>query len=91
MTIEITKISVKKAQEGMYYITLRMRYLNGTTELINQEFGTKHKIGNSIEQSINKIKMEMQKAINDYKEEQTIYNSGRLNSIISTLQSSLTL
>lgn len=90
MTINISKISVTKPQEKMYSITLKLLVKDGTTEIINQDFSENHKVGNSVDYTLNKFKDKMQKTIDDYKEEQDVFTSSQLDTAITNLESQLT-
>ena len=85
VTINVSKISVRKAQEKMYSITLNLLIEDGGTDLINRNFSENHKIGNSVDYTVNKFRKKMQKVIDDYQEEQNILNSTQLDSAIETL------
>ena len=85
VTINVSKVSVRKAQEKMYSITLNLLVADGGTELINQDFSENHKIGYSVDYTVNRFKEKMQAVIDNYQEEQNILNSAQLDSAITTL------
>ncbi len=90
MTIQITKVRDKLKQDKLYQITLNMKYLDGETILIDQDFTQEHRSGDAPSICINKFKTSMQKAIDDYKAEQVIFTSPVLDTAITSLQNSLT-
>ena len=90
MTIQITKISVKLSQIGLYQITLNLKYLDGEEVLIDQDFTQEHRVGDAPSICVTKIQVLMQKAIDNYKEEVVIFNSAVLDSAITYLQENLT-
>ena len=89
MTIQITKKSVNLIQDKLYSIILNMKYLDGEIALIDRDYTQKYRTGDNIGVIINKFKTTMQKAIDDYKAEQTIYSATALNTAITTLQNGL--
>lgn len=91
MTAEITKISVGYTQPKLYSITLRLRYLDdGEVEVLNQTFTQKYRTGQDVNVIIERFRDPMQKAIDDYNLEQSIFTSAQLDSAIVTLQGNLT-
>ena len=90
VTINITKVSVTEPQAKMYAITLNLKVTEGAEVLIDRNFTENHKIGNSIEYTINRFNKKMQVAIDKYKREQGILNSSQLDSAIIVLEGGLT-
>ena len=88
-TVTITKVSVKEAQLGLWLITLNLKYLDGTTELIKQDFSIRYRPGQKLSDILPRVKGEMQGTIDAYKREQVILNTAALNTAITNLQSSL--
>lgn len=88
-TVSVIKVSVKEVQSDRYEITLNMKYLDGTTELINRDFTATYYRGQLPSTVISSLKGAMQEAIDIYKREQIISNSATLNTAITNLQGSL--
>lgn len=88
-TINVTKVSVIETQPKLYAVTLNLKANDGAIVLIDQDFTENHKIGNSVDYSINKFKAKMQAAIGKYIAEQNILNSTQLDSAILILKGGL--
>ena len=72
LTVEITKVGISERMEGLFTVTLNMRCLSGSTEVINQNFTENYRPGDSMEKVISKVSEKMQDVINQYKNEQVI-------------------
>ena len=90
-TIELNKVRVVEPIPKMFAITLKLKCMDGETELINRDFTINHKIGNSIDYSIDKFKDQMQDEIEKYKREQQILNAQILDTAIETLKGKLVI
>jgi hypothetical protein len=89
LSIIVTKKSVTLSQEGLYQITLNLQYLDGSTVLIDRDFSENYWTGQTPAFVVGKFKEKMQKAIDDYKAAQIIYNSAALDTAITTLKNGL--
>ena len=89
VTIDVSKVSVRKVQEKMYAVTLNLKVTEGAMELININFTENHKIGNTPAYTVNKFLVTMQACISDYIAEQGIYNAVALDNAIATLEGGL--
>jgi hypothetical protein len=89
LTVAVTKKSVTTSQDGLYQITLNLQYLNGTAVLIDQDFSENYWVGQTPAFVIAKFKEKMQKAIDDYKAAQVIFNSATLDTAITNLKNGL--
>ena len=68
LTIQISKVSVSKQQEGLFNISINLRCLEGITEVLNKFFNVRFKPGQkNIENKINEMQKPLQQAIDDYK------------------------
>jgi hypothetical protein len=89
LTIEVTKISVSMQMEKLWNITINLRCLDGTTEVINKNFSVRYRNGQNIQDRIEAVLSKLQKVIDDYKIEQQIFNHSHLNNVITYLQTNL--
>ena len=90
-TIELTKVRVIEPMPKMYAITVNLKCLDGETELLNRDFTINHKIGNSVDYSVDKFRTMMQEEIDKYKREQQILNAQILDSAIMELKGNLVI
>ena len=89
LTVAVTKKSVTLTQDGLYNVTLNMQYLNDAVVLINQDFSENYWVGQTPAFVVGKFKEKMQKAIDDYKAAQLIFNAAALDTAITTLKNGL--
>jgi hypothetical protein len=89
LTIQVTKKSVSQSMEGMWLINLNLSCLDGEIKVIDRDFSIRFKTGNDIELKVKAIREEMQKAINQYKTEQVIFNHAKLTTALIYLNSNL--
>lgn len=88
MDITVTKKAVNKTDSG-YQITLNLVCIDGTEEVINQDFIQNHNPNNSVSVAIGVMKEKMQKVIDDYTTNQTVLNSQQLDNAVADIQNSL--
>jgi hypothetical protein len=91
MNVMITKAEIAKSWKGLYSITLNLKLMDGQDELLNQNFSQHYRTGQNIEDITARFKEDMQQAINDYKEEQALYNKAKFDTAIIDLQNSLVI
>ena len=91
MNAQVTKKLVKYAQERMHIIVFNLIVLDGTNEVINQDFSIEFRTGDTPNSKIMEVKTKMQEAIDRYKSEQTIFNSTALNTAVINIQGGLVL
>ena len=89
MTVEISKVSVNRTLIGQWAVTLNLKLMDGGTELFSQNFSEDYKTGDNVADIGNKFKDKMQKTIEKYKSEQTIYNNTQLDTVVTALQNQL--
>ncbi len=85
----ITKKSVSESQERLYQITLNMKYQDGTTILLDQDFTERYKTGQVISIILERFKEQMKLAIRHYKEAQVIFNAAALDAVVTNLNSTV--
>lgn len=90
MAIKITKKEVKLIQDKLYLIVLNLEYTINEKIVLSRDYTQKYRTGDNIPTIINKFKTSMQKDIDSYKAEQTIFNATALDTAISSLQDSIT-
>ena len=89
MQIEITKVSVSEQMDKLWNITLNLKCLDNTVEVINQNFSVRYRPGQDAEAKVKSLLAEMQETIDDYKAEQQILNHVKLDTAVIWLQSKL--
>ena len=89
MAIKITKKEVKLIQDKLYLIVLNLEYTVDEKIVLSRDYTQKYRTGDNITAIINKLKTSMQKDIDSYKAEQTIFNATALDTAINTLQNSI--
>lgn len=85
----IIKKSVTCSQEGLYQITLNMKYQDGATVLLDQVFTERYKAGQVVGIVAASFREQMKAAIRKYKEAQVIYNAAALDSLVTNLNSTV--
>ena len=97
LTIMVSKVSVTKQMKGLLNIHLNLlcKAMLGSpsvlTEVINQNFSTRFRPGlNNISDKEEKLQLEMQKTIDDYKQNQQIFNHAQLDAVVDNLNTNLT-
>lgn len=89
LTVEVTKKAVTTSQDGLFQITLNMKYLDGATVLIDQDFTENHWLGQPPSVAVGRFKERMQKTIDNYKASQGIFNAAALDTALTTLKNGL--
>ncbi len=93
LIIEVTKISVKEQMDKLWNITLKLRLLDDIpepdVEVFNQDFSIRYRTGEDIANKENKLQAMMQKAIDDYKNEQVIFDHSKTDTIVTNLNNNL--
>ena len=89
LTTTITKKAVTSGQEGLYQITLNMKYQDGATVLLDQDFSESYKTGQAFSAVFFNMKEKMKKAIRQYKETQVVLNAAALDTIVTNLNSTV--
>lgn len=88
-SVVLTKVSVDEPQDGMVVVTINMTCTGGGVEVINQDFTGIKKNHVSLATVRERLRVEMQAAIDEYKREQVIFTSQALDNAIADLQNSL--
>ena len=81
LSTTITKKSVSLSQEGLYQITLNMKYQDGATVLLDQDFTERYKTGQVVGNVALAFQENMKAAIRKYKEAQVIFNAAQLDAV----------
>jgi hypothetical protein len=88
-TVTVTKRSVTTGQDGLFSITLNLLYKEDAAILLDQDFAENYWTGQAPSLVTAKVKERMQKAIDNYKACETIFNAAALNTAVTTLQNGL--
>lgn len=95
LTIDVTKVSVKKQMEGLLNITFHLKCEDDigtppvTTEVINEDFPVRYRTGDSIPAKEAKLQERMQTSIDEYKANKAILNHAQVDTVVSNLNSNL--
>jgi len=95
MIIKITKKSVSTTKIGDddgYTIILNVigiESIESTEELFNWDISAEHNSANPVEIVKQKLKKQIEQKIEEYKKTQTIYNSGKIETLATEIESSL--
>ena len=87
----VTKKSVIKTQDNRYDISFNLILTDDVVEVINADYSCRYRIGDNISSKLAIIGADMQKAIDTYKAQKTVFNSTALNNAVTTIQNGLTL
>lgn len=87
----VTKKSVKLVMPKLFSITLNLVLSDDGVEKLNQDFFFSYKPGDAPADRLKEVKEQMQDAIDNYKNEQQIFNSNALNNAVTILSGGLTL
>lgn len=88
-SVIVTKKSVIHVQGGLFNITLNMQYLDGETVLIDTNISEHYVIGENRNAILEKFKAQMQKAIDNYKAAQVIFDSAAIDTAVTNIQNNL--
>ncbi len=89
LTTTITKKSVSCSQEGVYQITLNMKYQNDAVVLLDQDFTEYYKSIWAPAKILPIFREKMKEAIKRYKAEQAILTSAALDNAVTNLNSTV--
>ena len=89
LQIEVTKVSVSEQMDKLWNITLNLKCTDDSVEVINQDFSISYRTGQDAEIKVKSLLAEMQEAIDDYKDEQQIFNHTKLDTAVTWLQNNL--
>ena len=89
LTVSLSKVSVSEPQKGMKVLTVNMILLDGVEEMYNQNFVAVKKADISLLIVKERLRVEMQAAIDRYKREQQILESAALDNAIADIESAL--
>lgn len=91
LTKIVTKKSVSLTQPKLYNIVINLTVTDTEGAGFNKDFNVEFHTGDSVSDKTAKVIEEMQKAINDYKAEQTILKSTALDNAVNTISGGLNL
>ena len=89
LSTTITKKSVSCGQEGLYQITLNLKYQDGTLVLLDQDFTERYKRGQAVSLIYKRFEEQMKLAIRHYKEAQVIFNASQLDAVVTNLNNTV--
>ena len=91
LTAIVTKKTVTNPQSKLFIITFNLSVSDGAVVVINQDFSTEYRTGESISGRINDVTSKMQEVITCYKASQAIFNNAQLDSAVNTISGGLVL
>lgn len=89
LTIVVTKVSVSEQLESLWNITLNLRILDDAIEVHNQNFSARYRTGDDIADKEAQLQIDMQEVIDGYKDEQTIFDHSKMNTMVTNLNNNL--
>jgi len=91
LSIQVTKGAVRLKEQATYYITVNLIGTDNSIEVINQSFECNYSPGQDPEVEVKALRSRMQKVIDTYVSEQTIYNHSKFTTAVTWLNSNLTV
>ena len=91
LSIQVAKGAVRLYEPATYYITVNLVLTEDSVEVLNQSFECNYSPGQDPEVEVKALKDKMQKAIDKYKAEKTIYDHAKLNTAVTWLNNNLTV
>lgn len=91
LAIQVTKGSVRLYEPSTYYITINLTITDDSVEVINQSFECNYSPGQDPEETVKTLRDKMQKAIDTYKAEKTVYDHTKLDTAVTWLNNNLTV
>jgi hypothetical protein len=91
LTVTVTKKSVTLRQQSLYSISVNMKMLDGAVEVINRDYSVEYRTGDSVPAKETELMTKMQGDIDKYKAEQLIFTDAGFTTVVSNLQSGLTV
>lgn len=85
----VTKKSASKDAAGIYSISMNLILTDDTVEVINQDFAQVHNSANNITVARDEIMARMQEAIDEYKENKTVYDSAIFTNAVTYINANL--
>lgn len=85
----VIKVSVRQQMPKLWNITLKLKLMDGDTELLSKDFSERYRTGQAIAEIVGRFQEDMQEAIDNYKAEQNIFTAAQLDNAIAQLQNSL--
>ena len=89
LTIEVTKQSVSEQIKGLWNITVNLRCLESAVEVINQDVSVRYKTGDDIDDKRARLLDKMQVIIDEWKNEQAVFDHAKLDALVTYLESNL--
>ncbi len=90
LTIEVTKSTVLEQMDKLWNISFNMKLFDGSTEIVyEQDFSTRYKTGEDISDKESEVQTMMQDAIDDYKDEQVIFDHAKMDTVVTNLNNNL--
>lgn len=89
LTIEVTKQSVSERMKGLWNITINLRCLEDAVEVINQDVSISYRTGQDIDNKRAKLLEKMQVVIDEWKNEQAVFDHAKMDALVTYLESNL--
>jgi len=90
LAIQVTKGAVRLKEPDTYYITVNMVVTDDSVEVLNQSFECNYNPGQDPETEVRSLRTKMQRAIDNYKAEQVIFNHAKFATAVTWLNNNLT-
>ena len=87
----VSKKSAIRTPDNRYDISFNLKLTDDTIEVINSDYSCRYRAGDNINAKLVIIGTDMQKAIDNYKAQKSVFNSTVLDNAVTTIQNGLTV
>jgi len=87
----VTKKSVIKTPDNRYDISFNLKLTDDLVEVANADYSCRYRMGDNVSSKLAIIGADMQKVIDNYKAQKTVFNSTVLNNAVISIQNGLTV
>ena len=91
LEIKFVDVDVKRTMKGQFRVSAIMQLFDDLTVLFAYPFGCDYKPGDSVADRVEALREDLQEALDNYAEEQTLKNSNALSNKLDSLKTELTI
>ena len=91
LTATVTKASVNYQQPGLWNLAIHLMARDGATDVIDKDYSVRFRTGDTIESKAHELIEMMQADIDQYTDEQVIYNNAELAQLAIDVKDGLDL
>lgn len=89
LVITVIKKEVSLQQDKLWNIILNMICTDAAVEVINQDFSTRYRTGDDIDDKTAGLFADMQAVIDEYNAEQVVFDHAKMDTLVTYLNSNL--